>query len=122
MNLARPAVEVNGMDAGQSFHLVHVYDDTITHAVVPVVDAPTGEYFTAAWVERMARALARASGSRRSRASPTLTGDRRGVQLTDVRLSAAVRRAWKHRASNLEASPHIAVTDPRGLYTWLWTQ
>jgi 3',5'-cyclic AMP phosphodiesterase CpdA len=36
MNLQRPAAEVNGMDAGQSFHLVHVYDDTITHAVVPV--------------------------------------------------------------------------------------
>jgi Icc protein len=54
MDLARPAVEVNGMDAGQSFHLVHVYDDTITHAVVPVVDAQTGEYFSAQWVERMA--------------------------------------------------------------------
>lgn len=54
MDLARPAVEVNGMDAGQSFHLVHVYDDTITHAVVPVVDARGGEYFSADWVERMA--------------------------------------------------------------------
>jgi Icc protein len=54
MNLARPAAEVNGMDAGQSFHLVHVYDDTITHAVVPVVDAPTGDYFSEEWVERMA--------------------------------------------------------------------
>lgn len=54
MNLARPAAEVNGMDAGQSFQLVHVYDDTITHAVVPVVDALTGEYFSAEWVERMA--------------------------------------------------------------------
>lgn len=55
MDLARPAVEVNGMDAGQSFHLVHVYDDTITHAVVPVVDdTQTGEYFTAEWTERMA--------------------------------------------------------------------
>jgi Icc protein len=54
MDLARPAVEVNGMDAGQSFHLVHVYDDTITHAVVPVVDAQAGEYFSAAWVEKMA--------------------------------------------------------------------
>ena len=50
MNLARPAVEVNGMDAGQSFHLVHVYDETITHAVVPVVDAPTNDYFSAEWV------------------------------------------------------------------------
>ncbi|MGN8553996.1 UNVERIFIED_CONTAM: phosphodiesterase [Microbacterium sp. SLM126] len=55
MNLARPAAEVNGMDAGQSFHLVHVYDDTITHAVVPVVDAPTGDFFSAEWVERMSR-------------------------------------------------------------------
>ncbi|MCR2764786.1 phosphodiesterase [Microbacterium sp. zg.B48] len=54
MNLARPAVDVNGMDAGQSFHLVHVYADTITHAVVPVVDAPTGDYFSAEWVQRMA--------------------------------------------------------------------
>jgi 3',5'-cyclic AMP phosphodiesterase CpdA len=54
MDLARPAVEVNGMDAGQSFHLVHVYDDTLTHAVVPVVDALTGEYFSAEWVARMA--------------------------------------------------------------------
>jgi Icc protein len=53
MNLARPAVEVNGMDAGQSFHLVHVYDETITHAVVPVVDAPTTDYFSAEWVHRM---------------------------------------------------------------------
>jgi Icc protein len=55
MNLARSAVEVNGMDAGQSFHLVHVYDQTITHAVVPVVDAPTGDFFSAEWVELMSR-------------------------------------------------------------------
>lgn len=54
MNLQRPATEVNGMDAGQSFHLVHVYDDTITHTVVPVVEAPTGDFFSAEWVERMA--------------------------------------------------------------------
>ena len=54
MNLARPAAEVNGMDAGQSFHLVHVYDATITHAVVPVVDAPTGDFFSEEWVARMA--------------------------------------------------------------------
>jgi 3',5'-cyclic AMP phosphodiesterase CpdA len=55
MNLARPAASVNGMDAGQSFHLVHVYDHTITHSVVPVVDAPTGEYFSPEWVARMAQ-------------------------------------------------------------------
>ncbi|WP_431804256.1 phosphodiesterase [Microbacterium sp. bgisy203] len=54
MNLQRPPEEVNGMDAGQSFHLVHVYDDTITHAVVPVGDAETADTFTAEWVTAMA--------------------------------------------------------------------
>jgi len=54
MNLQRPPVDVNGMDAGQSFHLVHVYDHTITHTVVPVVEAETGDYFSQEWVERMA--------------------------------------------------------------------
>jgi 3',5'-cyclic AMP phosphodiesterase CpdA len=54
MDLARPADEVNGMDAGQSFHLVHVYDDTVTHAVVPVVDAETADFFTPEWNARMA--------------------------------------------------------------------
>lgn len=54
MDLARPAASVNGMDAGQSFHLVHVYDDTITHAVVPVVDAETSDFFSPAWVAQMA--------------------------------------------------------------------
>ncbi len=55
MNLARPAAEVNGMDAGQSFQLVHVYDDTITHSVVPVVEAPTADFFSADWVAAMAQ-------------------------------------------------------------------
>ncbi len=54
MNLQRSPAEVNGMDAGQSFHLVHVYDDTITHAVVPVGDAETADFFTPDWLARMA--------------------------------------------------------------------
>lgn len=54
MNVARPAAEVNGMDAAQAFNLVHVYPDTITHTVVPVTTAPTGEYFSEAWLEKMA--------------------------------------------------------------------
>ncbi|MFF0911462.1 phosphodiesterase [Microbacterium enclense] len=54
MDLARPADEVNGMDAGRSFHLVHVWDDTVTHAVVPVVDAAGSDYFSPEWVARMA--------------------------------------------------------------------
>lgn len=54
MNVARPAPDVNGMDAAQSFQLVHVYPDTITHTVIPVVDAPTGDFFSSEWLERMA--------------------------------------------------------------------
>jgi 3',5'-cyclic-AMP phosphodiesterase len=54
MDLARAATEVNGMDAGRSFSLVHVYDDTITHSVVPLVDAHGGDFFSAEWVARMA--------------------------------------------------------------------
>ncbi|MFB8190247.1 phosphodiesterase [Microbacterium sp. NPDC055988] len=54
MNVARPSAEVNGMDAAQAFQLVHVYPETITHTVVPVTEAPTGDYFSEAWLERMA--------------------------------------------------------------------
>jgi hypothetical protein len=54
MDLARPADEVNGMDAGRSFHLVHVWDDTVTHAVVPVVEAEATGFFTPEWTARMA--------------------------------------------------------------------
>lgn len=54
MNLQRPPTEVNGMDAGQSFHLVHVYDDVITHSVVPVVEGETAGTFTPEWTRRMA--------------------------------------------------------------------
>ncbi|WP_226533441.1 phosphodiesterase [Microbacterium paraoxydans] len=55
MNVARPAAEVNGMDAAQAFQMVHVYPETITHTVVPVTDAVTGDYFSQAWVERMSK-------------------------------------------------------------------
>ncbi len=54
MNLQRPTAEVNGMDAGHSFHLVHVYEQTITHAVVPVAAAETADFFTPEWLQAMA--------------------------------------------------------------------
>jgi 3',5'-cyclic AMP phosphodiesterase CpdA len=54
MNVALPAAEVNGMDAAQAFQLVHVHPDTITHSVVPVTDAATGNYFSEEWLDRMA--------------------------------------------------------------------
>lgn len=54
MNVARPAVDVNGMDAAQAFEIVHVRPDTITHTVVPVTDAPTGDFFSERWLAKMA--------------------------------------------------------------------
>lgn len=54
MNVARVATEVNGMDAAQAFQLVHVYPDTITHTVVPVVDASTSDFFSEEWAQHMA--------------------------------------------------------------------
>lgn len=55
MNVARPAARVNGMDAAQAFQLVHVHPDTITHTVVPVTEAVTGDYFSEEWLTRMAQ-------------------------------------------------------------------
>ncbi|MCB1298576.1 MAG: phosphodiesterase [Microthrixaceae bacterium] len=55
MNLANPAEEVNGMDAGQSFHLVHVYEHTITHAVVPLGEEHGPATFSAQWLAQMAQ-------------------------------------------------------------------
>jgi len=57
MDVARPADQVNGMDAAQSFQLVHVRPETIAHTVVPVVETPAGdapETFSPEWVARMA--------------------------------------------------------------------
>lgn len=53
MNLALPPTEVNGMDAAQSFQLVHVYPDVVTHTVVPVVEAETASIFTDEWARQM---------------------------------------------------------------------
>jgi len=46
--------ELRGVDAGQSFTLVQVYDDTIVHSIVPLVDAPTATGFPASVAERFA--------------------------------------------------------------------
>lgn len=55
MDVAIPGDRVNGMDAAQSFQLVHVRPETITHTVVPVVEATPVDTFSPAWVERMAQ-------------------------------------------------------------------
>lgn len=53
LDLARETERVNAMDAGASFHLVHVWDDTVTHAVVPVDSADPVDSFTPEWYARM---------------------------------------------------------------------
>lgn len=53
MDVARPPREVNGMDAGQSFHLVHVYDDQVTSTVVPVAAADPSDFFGPEWYARL---------------------------------------------------------------------
>ncbi len=75
------------MDAGRSFHLVHVWDDTITHAVVPVVDVEASGIFTPEWTARMA-ALSRKNASTRSRASAS-----EGLPEATVRLGSRCPRA-----------------------------
>lgn len=54
MDLALPPEEVNGMDAGQGFNLVHVWEDTITHTVVPLAGAEPADTFTPEWYAAMA--------------------------------------------------------------------
>ncbi|MGW9112756.1 phosphodiesterase [Microbacterium sp. NPDC055683] len=39
-------------DGGQSYNLVHVYDETVVHSVVPFVDAPAAETISAAETAR----------------------------------------------------------------------
>lgn len=54
MDLALPPEQVNGMDAGQGFNLVHVWEDTITHTVVPLAGAEPADTFTPEWYATMA--------------------------------------------------------------------
>ena len=106
------------MDAGQSFHLVHVYDDTITHAVVPVVEAPDGRLLLRRVGRADVGAHAARSGSRRSRASrrDRLTGRRRRRVHRHAALVRRVQHSRAVPASSLGASP-FTPCDPQGLHT-----
>lgn len=53
MDVAREPQRINGMDAGQSFALVHVYEDTITHTTVPVAGSDTAGAFTPEFYARL---------------------------------------------------------------------
>jgi 3',5'-cyclic AMP phosphodiesterase CpdA len=55
MNLSMPQRAVNGMTGGQSFAVLHVYDDTIVHSVVPLGDHTTFDTFDDAFIDRMER-------------------------------------------------------------------
>jgi Icc protein len=56
-DLTAPVGGTRPWDAAQAFNLVHVYEDTVVHSVVPVSDAPGLAYVDA---EESARLLARA--------------------------------------------------------------
>lgn len=53
MNLSAPQRAANGMSGGQAFNLVHVYDDTIVHSVVPLGDYERFDTFTDAFIARL---------------------------------------------------------------------
>ncbi len=43
-----------GIDGGQTFNLVHVYDDQVVHSIVPITDAPRVAGFSGAFLEAIA--------------------------------------------------------------------
>jgi 3',5'-cyclic AMP phosphodiesterase CpdA len=43
-----------GVDGGQSFNLVHLYDDTVVHTIVPVLEAPQVAGFSGVVLEALA--------------------------------------------------------------------
>ncbi len=54
MDLSAPRHSLSGVDGGQSFNLVQVYDDQLVHSVVPIGDHPAVSGFSARFVQRMA--------------------------------------------------------------------
>jgi len=43
-----------GVDGGQTFNLVHVYDDQVVHSIVPIGDAPRVAGFSGAFLDALA--------------------------------------------------------------------
>ena len=54
MDLSAPAHSLSGVDGGQSFNLVEVYDEQVVHSVVPIGDHAPVSGFSADFVEKMA--------------------------------------------------------------------
>jgi Icc protein len=54
MDLSAPAHSLSGVDGGQSFNLLHVYDDQVVHSTVPIGDHAPVSGFSADFVQKMA--------------------------------------------------------------------
>lgn len=54
LDLSAPLHELSGIDGGQSFNLVHVYDDQIVHSIVPVGHHAEVSILGANYVEKLA--------------------------------------------------------------------
>ncbi|NYJ19439.1 phosphodiesterase [Glaciibacter psychrotolerans] len=53
MDVSAPVRELTGVVGGQSFNLVHVYDDQIVHSVVPVGEFDVATHFDATFLARL---------------------------------------------------------------------
>jgi 3',5'-cyclic-AMP phosphodiesterase len=53
MDLSGPAGTLSGIDGGQAFSLVQVYDDRIVHSTIPIGDYAVVSGFDTAFVERL---------------------------------------------------------------------
>lgn len=54
MDVSAPIHTLSGVDGGQAFNFVHVYDDQIVHSVVPIGTFPLASGFSALFLQRMA--------------------------------------------------------------------
>ncbi len=54
MDLSAPAHSLSGVDGGQSFNLLQVYDDQVVHSTVPIGDHEPVSGFSADFVQKMA--------------------------------------------------------------------
>jgi Icc protein len=54
MDLSAPLHSLSGIDGGQSFDLVQVYEEQVVHSVVPIGDHVAVSGFSTAFVEKMA--------------------------------------------------------------------
>ena len=53
MDLSAPAHSLSGIDGGQSFNLLQVYDEQVVHSVVPIGDHAQVSGFSAGFTEKM---------------------------------------------------------------------